>query len=124
MNTFKKVLVIDDAELDRVTMQKILEKNGYTVITAVNAIEGIEKAIAEQPDLIMMDVVMPNKSGFEATRELQGDPRTKHIPVIICSTKSLKTDHMWGMKQGAAGYIVKPIKEPAVISAIQVVQAK
>jgi twitching motility two-component system response regulator PilH len=124
MNNFKKVLVVDDAELDRMTMKKILEKHGYTVTTAIDATEGIARALADQPDLIMMDVVMPNKSGFEATRELHEDPRTKHIAVIICSSKSLTTDRMWGIKQGAKEYIVKPIKESDVLSKIQLIQDK
>ena len=117
--TFKKLLIVDDSELDRLTLQKIAEKNGYTVITASDGPEGLEKARSEKPDCILMDVVMPTMSGFEATRTLHEDPLTKNIPVIICSTKSLKTDEMWGKRQGAVDYIVKPIKEAEVIAALK-----
>ena len=119
MSKFTKLLIIDDSELDRVTLQKLAEKNGYQAITAADGPEGIEKARSEQPDCILMDVVMPTLSGFEATRVLRDDPLTKNIPVIICSTKSLKTDEMWGKRQGAVDYIVKPIKEADVLAAIK-----
>ena len=117
--TFKKLLIVDDSELDRLTLQKIAEKNGYTVITASDGPEGLEKARSEKPDCILMDVVMPTQSGFEVTRVLRDDPLTKNIPVIICSTKSLKTDEMWGKRQGAVDYIIKPIKEADVLAAIK-----
>ncbi len=117
--TFKKLLIVDDSELDRLTLQKIAEKNGYTVITASDGPEGLEKARSEKPDCILMDVVMPTQSGFEVTRVLRDDPLTKNIPVIICSTKSLKTDEMWGKRQGAVDYIIKPIKEAEVLAAIK-----
>lgn len=124
MSKINKVLVVDDAELDRTTMVRILEKNGYTVLAASDATEGIALAKREQPDLIMMDVVMPTLSGFEATRMLHEAAETKHIPVIICSTKGLTTDQMWGKRQGASEYIVKPIKEAEVLAKIQAVEAK
>lgn len=117
--TFKKLLIVDDSELDRLTLQKIAEKNGYAVITASDGPEGLEKARSEKPDCILMDVVMPTQSGFEVTRVLRDDPLTKNIPVIICSTKSLKTDEMWGKRQGAVDYIIKPIKEADVLAAIK-----
>lgn len=124
MSKFSKILVVDDAELDRMTLVNILKKNGYTVISAADANEGIALAKSEKPDLIMMDVVMPTLSGFEATRILKEDPTTKHIPVVICSTKGLTTDQMWGKRQGASEYIVKPIKEPEVMEKIRAVEAK
>lgn len=124
MGKFSKILVVDDAELDRMTLVNILKKNGYYVIAATDATEGIALAKQEQPDLIMMDVVMPTLSGFEATRILKDDPTTKAIPVVICSTKGLTTDQMWGKRQGAADYIVKPIKEADVLAKIRAVEAK
>ena len=119
MSKFTKLLIIDDSDLDRATLQKLAEKNGYQVITASVGPEGLQKAASEKPDCILMDVVMPTMSGFEATRTLHEDPLTKNIPVIICSTKSLKTDEMWGKRQGAVDYIVKPIKEAEVIAALK-----
>ena len=119
MAKFTKLLIIDDSDLDRATLQKLAEKNGYQVITASDGPEGLQKAASEKPDCILMDVVMPTMSGFEATRTLHEDPLTKNIPVIICSTKSLKTDEMWGKRQGAVEYIVKPIKEADVLAALK-----
>lgn len=119
MAKFIKILIIDDSDLDRATLQKYVEKNGYTAITASDGPEGLQKAASEKPDCILMDVVMPTMSGFEATRTLHEDPSTKNIPVIICSTKSLKTDEMWGKRQGAVEYVVKPIKEAEIMAAIR-----
>ena len=119
MAKFTKILIVDDSDLDRATLQKLIEKNGYSVVTASDGPEGIQKAMSEKPDCILMDVVMPTLSGFEATRTLHEDPLTKNIPIIICSTKSLKTDEMWGKRQGAVDYVVKPIKEAEVIAAIR-----
>ena len=119
MPKFTKILIVDDSDLDRATLTKIVEKNGYHVVTASDGPEGIQKATSEKPDCILMDVVMPTLSGFEATRTLHQDPLTKNIPIIICSTKSLKTDEMWGKRQGAVDYVVKPIKEADVLAAIR-----
>lgn len=124
MGKFNKILVVDDAELDRTTLKKVLEKNGYSVITAVDGPDGIQKAKIEQPDCIIMDVVMPTLSGFEAVRMLGGEADTKHIPVIICSTKGLQTDQKWGLRIGAKEYIVKPIKEDEVIAKLKEVESK
>ena len=118
MAKFKKVLVVDDSDLDRLALAKIFEKNGYQVLTASDGPEGVEMAKAQKPDCVFMDVVMPTQSGFEATRTIRTDPATKHIPVVICTTKGLKTDDMWGRRQGASDYLVKPINEKAVLAAI------
>lgn len=122
MAKFNKILIVDDAELDRVTLKKILEKHGYTVIVAEDGHDGIQKAKSEHPDCIIMDVVMPALSGFEATRMLKDAAETKDIPVVICSTKGLSTDQKWGIRQGAKEYIVKPIKEDNVLEKIKAVE--
>ena len=123
MSKFNKILVVDDAELDRTTLTKILEKNGYSVISAIDGPEGIQKAKTEAPDCIIMDVVMPTLSGFEAVRLLGGAAETKNIPVIICSTKGLQTDQKWALRIGAKDYIVKPIKEEEVIAKLKAVES-
>ncbi len=122
MAKFNKILIVDDAELDRVTLKKILEKHGYVVIVAEDGHDGIQKAKSEKPDCIIMDVVMPVLSGFEATRMLKDTAETKDIPVVICSTKGLSTDQKWGIRQGAKEYIVKPIKEDNVLEKIKAVE--
>ena len=105
----KNVLVVDDSPTDRQFLSDLLAKNGYKVSTAENAEEAIAKAKSLKPDLVLMDVVMPGQNGFQATRALTKDEATKHIPVIICTSKGQDTDKTWGMKQGAKDYVVKPI---------------
>lgn len=105
----KKILVVDDSPTERYFMVDLLTKNGYQVITAESGEEGITKAKAEQPDLILMDVVMPGLNGYQATRTLTRDDATKDIPVIVCTSKGQETDKIWGLRQGAQDYMVKPV---------------
>ena len=107
--SIKKILVIDDSPTERHVLVEILNKGGYDIITAESGEEGIEKARAEQPDLILMDVVMPGLNGYQATRTLTRDESTKHIPVIVCTSKGKETDKIWGLRQGAHDYMTKPI---------------
>lgn len=115
----KNVLVVDDSPTDAHVITQILQKNGFTVISASSGEEGIEVAKAQKPDLILMDVVMPGMSGFEATRAITRDPATKDIPVIICSSKGQETDKAWGMRQGARDYLVKPVEEKALMGKLK-----
>lgn len=87
----------------------LLRKNGYEVITADSGEQGVALAKSEKPDLVLMDVVMPGLNGFQATRQLSRDPVTQKIPVIMCTTKDQETDRVWGMRQGAVEYVVKPV---------------
>ena len=112
----KKILVVDDSPTERQFMLETLSKMGYQVVLAENGEEGVTKARAELPELVLMDVVMPGSNGFQATRQIAKDDATKHIPVIICTTKSQETDRIWGMRQGARDYIVKPV-DVAVLAA-------
>jgi twitching motility two-component system response regulator PilH len=96
----------------------MLEKNGFDVSTAGSGEEGVEKAKNEQPDMILMDVVMPGMNGFQAARQITNDPETSNIPVIIVSTKDQETDRVWGLRQGAKDYITKPAKEKELIEKI------
>jgi twitching motility two-component system response regulator PilH len=105
----KKILVVDDSPTERFFVVDLLTKKGYQAITAESGEEGIAKAKAEKPDLILMDVVMPGLNGYQATRTLTRDDDTKDIPVIICTTKGQETDKIWGLRQGALDYMVKPI---------------
>jgi twitching motility two-component system response regulator PilH len=114
----KNVLVVDDSPTDAHLISEILKKNGYQVITATSGEEGIAKAKSSKPDLILMDIVMPGMSGFEATRAITKDPETAGIPVIICSTKGQETDKAWGLRQGAKDYLVKPVNEKALMEKI------
>ncbi|MEI7611686.1 MAG: response regulator [Betaproteobacteria bacterium] len=116
--TVKTILVIDDSPTERHILVELLTKNGYEVITAENGEQGIEKAKAEMPDLVLMDVVMPGLNGYQATRTLTRDEKTKNIPVIVCTSKNQETDKIWGLRQGALDYMVKPINGDELLAKI------
>lgn len=113
-----RILVIDDSPTEMHIITNMLKKHGYQFITAEDGHEGVKVAKEEKPDLILMDVVMPNLNGFKATRTLSRDLETKDIPVIILSNKSMPTDKLWGEKQGAKDYLFKPIDESLLIKTI------
>ena len=113
-----KILVVDDSPTERHVLVDLLTRNGYQVLTAESGEEGIEKARSEQPDLVLMDVVMPGLNGYQATRTLTRDDATKHIPVIVCTSKGQATDKIWGLRQGAQDYMVKPINHEELLAKI------
>lgn len=115
----RKVLVVDDSPTERFYLGDILRKGGYEVVTAESGDDGLAKARTEKPDLILMDVVMPGLNGFQATRQLSRDVATQSIPVIMCTTKGLETDRVWGMRQGASDYLVKPISPEMLLGKIK-----
>jgi twitching motility two-component system response regulator PilH len=112
------ILVVDDSPTDRQYLTDMLSKSGFKVSTAASAEEAIAKVKAAKPDLVLMDIVMPGQNGFQATRTLSNDEATKHIPIIICSTKGQETDKVWGMRQGARDYVVKPVKQADLLAKI------
>ncbi len=112
------ILIVDDSPTEVHVFKTILERNQYQVSVATNGEEGIAKAIELKPDCILMDVVMPGKNGFQATRDLSRNPATSTIPVIIITTKDQETDKIWGMRQGASDYIVKPANEADLLARI------
>jgi len=110
-NNMARILIVDDSPSQLLGIQRIVEKLGHQILTATAGAAGVETAKAELPDLVLMDVVMPNLNGFQATRTLARDEATRHIPVILVTTKDQDTDRMWGMRQGAKAYITKPFSE-------------
>lgn len=102
-------MVIDDSPTDRHILSRMLTKSGYQVGTAESGEEGVLKIKQYMPDLVLMDVVMPGINGFQATRMLARDDETRHIPVILCTSKDQETDKIWGLRQGARAYITKPV---------------
>jgi twitching motility two-component system response regulator PilH len=113
-----QIMIVDDSPTDAHLLKKMLEKNGFSTVTAADADEGITVARRERPDLILMDVVMPGLNGFQATRELTMDPETAGIPVIIVTRKDQRVDRVWGIRQGARDYITKPVKEGVLLDLI------
>ena len=105
----KRVLVVDDSPTERHAISEILRRAGFEVNTCDSGEEALAQAKSLLPDVILMDVVMPGLNGFQATRVIARDEATKHIPVIICTTKSQETDKIWGLRQGARDYVVKPV---------------
>jgi len=112
------ILIADDSPTEVYVLQKMLEKNGHRVLVAEDGIEAIDVASSKLPDLILMDVVMPNLNGFQATRKITKEAATSHIPIIIVSSKNQETDKMWGLRQGARGYLGKPVDEKALLAEI------
>ncbi|MBS0371034.1 MAG: response regulator [Proteobacteria bacterium] len=115
----KKILVVDDSPTERLALSEVLVKNGYQVVTAENGEEAVLKSKSEQPDLILMDVVMPGINGYQATRTISRDDSTRNIPVIMCTSKGQETDKIWGLRQGAHDYMVKPIDHAALLDKIR-----
>lgn len=101
----------------------MLERNGFTVTTAENGDDAMEKIRADRPELILMDVVMPGANGFQVTRAIARDPELTDVPIIICSTKNQETDRIWGLRQGARDYLVKPVDEEQLLSRIAALSA-
>jgi twitching motility two-component system response regulator PilH len=114
----QKILVVDDSPTERYFLTDILIKNGFSVSTAENGEEALVKVKADKPQLILMDVVMPGQNGFQITRAISRDPETQDIPIIICTSKGQETDRIWGLRQGARDYIVKPVDPQELLAKI------
>jgi twitching motility two-component system response regulator PilH len=114
----QKILIVDDSPTERYYLTDILIKNGFSVSTAENGEDALLKIKADKPQLILMDVVMPGKNGFQVTRAISRDPETQDVPVIICTSKNQETDRIWGLRQGATDYLVKPIDADELLAKI------
>ena len=113
-----RILIVDDSPTEMFRFREILSKHGYEVLEATNGADGVTLAQAELPDLVLMDVVMPGVNGFQATRQIARGETTKHIPIVIVSTKDQATDRVWGKRQGAIDYLTKPVDEKQLIDVI------
>ena len=113
-----KMLIVDDSPTERYYLTDILVKNGFSVSTAENGEDALLKMRADRPELILMDVVMPGANGFQVTRSIARDPELSSVPVIICSSKNQETDRIWGMRQGAQDYFVKPVDPQQLLARI------
>jgi len=117
------VLIIDDSPTELHLFQNTLEKAGFNTLVADSGEEGVKAAKTARPDCILMDVVMPGMNGFQATRKLTKDPTTADIPVIMITAKDQETDKIWGMRQGAVEYLVKPVADKDLVNMINAVVA-
>jgi twitching motility two-component system response regulator PilH len=122
--TTRKIMIVDDSPTERAVMERMLRKGGYEVLMVASGEAAVERSAAELPDVILMDVVMPGLNGFQATRLITREERTKHIPVVICSTKDADTDVIWGLRQGAKDYLVKPVNERELLEKIRLLVLK
>ena len=113
------VLIVDDSPTEVHIMQKALEQHGFSTVSAADGTEAIRKARELHPDLILMDIVMPGLNGFQATRELANDPATRKIPVIMVTSKGQESDRVWGLRQGAVDYLVKPVSTDRLVQKAQ-----
>jgi len=115
----QNVLVVDDSKTELMFLSDMLQKQGLTVRTAENAELALAQLKEHRPDLILMDIVMPGQNGFQLTRSISRTPEYADIPIIICSSKNLETDRVWGLRQGAKDYISKPVKAEELIEKIR-----
>ena len=113
------ILIVDDSPTEVHVIKKALEKHGYQTATAADGAEGIRLAKQMKPDLIFMDVVMPGMNGYQATRTLVNDPKTRTIPIIMVTSKGQETDKIWGLRQGAVDYMVKPVSPDQLVAKAQ-----
>ena len=114
----RKILIVDDSPTERFFLADQLSKRGYTVVTAESGDEALSKVRSEKPALVVMDVVMPGTSGYQATRAIARDPATQGIPVILCTSKGAESDRIWGLRQGAKEYVVKPVNPEELLAKI------
>jgi twitching motility two-component system response regulator PilH len=114
----QKILLVDDSKTELHFLSELLTRKGFSVRTAENGEEAMRRLADDKPDLILMDVVMPGQNGFQLTRAITRDPRFADVPVIMCTSKGLETDKVWGMRQGARDYVVKPVNADELIAKI------
>ena len=113
-----KILIVDDSQSHLHHVKTLVDKEGYQVVTADSGESGLAAADAEIPDLILLDIVMPDMSGFQVIRKLRKNATTKQIPIIFITSKQQESDRVWGLRQGARAYITKPVDRNELLSAI------
>jgi twitching motility two-component system response regulator PilH len=113
------ILIVDDSPTEVHVMKQALERHGYKTAVAGDGAEGIRLARQMRPDLIFMDIVMPGVNGYQATRTLSNDPDTRTIPIVMVTSKGQETDRIWGLRQGAVDYMVKPVSMAQLVEKAQ-----
>jgi len=119
-----RILIVDDSPTESFKISGVLKRHGHEVLAAESGEQALQVARDSQPDLILMDIVMPGLNGFQATRQLTRDPATSAIPVVMLTSKSQEADRIWGERQGARGYLVKPVDDSVLVATISQVLAE
>jgi twitching motility two-component system response regulator PilH len=117
--TVRNILIVDDSKTEQIYLSQILNAEGFETRVASNADEAQAMIDATAPDLVLLDIVMPGQSGFQFARALTRDTKYANIPIILCTSKDQETDRVWGMRQGAKAYIVKPVQKAELLEKIR-----
>ena len=112
----KTILVVDDSPTEMRLVTTPLQGKGYRIITAVDGEDALEKASQEHPDLMLLDIILPKKNGFQVCRQLKTTPETQDIKIIMISSKNQDSDRFWGLKQGADEYMTKPFEDDELLA--------
>ena len=115
----QKILVVDDSWTELTMIVAPLRNSGFDVVTAVDGDEAVEKVFKERPQCVVLDVVLPKQSGFQVCRKLKSSEQSRHIPIILLTSKSTPLDKSWGLRQGADAYITKPFDADALVSSVR-----
>ncbi len=115
----RKILLVDDSKTELHHLRALLGQQGFDVSTAANADDAMRELDQNRPDLVLMDVVMPGQNGFQLTRRITRDPKYAGLPVIMCTSKHQETDRVWGLRQGAIDYVVKPVDAVDLVAKIR-----
>jgi twitching motility two-component system response regulator PilH len=114
-----KIVVVDDSNAELRLIEGYLKTANHTVISYPNADQLEDKLEADKPDILILDVIMPGRNGFQACRDLKNNDRFKKLPIILCTSKGQESDKFWGKQQGADGYLVKPFKADDLLTAVR-----
>lgn len=115
----KVILLVDDSPTELALMRNALSGKGYRILSAADGEEALDKILEHQPDLVLLDVILPKKNGFQVCRQLRTTPETKDVKVILVTSKTMDADRFWGLRQGADDYIAKPFSREALSSAVE-----
>jgi len=114
-----KILVVDDSRTELHHLAELLRRQGFEVATADSGEQALVSLAENRPDLLLLDVVLPGKNGFQLTRTITRDPQYAGLPIILCSSKNQETDRLWGMRQGAKEYVTKPVQPEELLAKIR-----
>lgn len=114
-----KIVVVDDSNAELQLIESYLRSANHTVVSYPNSDKLEDRLVIDRPDLIILDVIMPGRNGYQTCRDLKNDDRFKNIPVVLCTSKGQESDKFWGQQQGANGYVVKPFKAEDLLAAVK-----